>query len=67
MLNRDTAKLIKKHALPVYVGALTAHDVVMVRAYKDDILRLLADTPDGRAFDPSVQSNAIFLHNADPS
>jgi hypothetical protein len=64
MINRDVIKLLRKSTLPVYAGVLVKDDVIMVRVYKGDMIALLNEHPDSEAVDPSIQPNAIFLHNA---
>jgi hypothetical protein len=46
------------------MDTLSRDDVLMVRVYKNDILKLLAECPDNTGFDAELVDGTLYIHPA---
>ena len=64
MTNAQVAALVRK-ARHVYMDALSAHDVMAVRVYKNDVLALLREGPANTAFEAHLDDDGtLYIHPA---
>jgi hypothetical protein len=56
--------ILVRRARHVYMDTLSRDDVLMVRVYKNDILKLLAECPDNTGFDAELVDGTLYIHPA---